>query len=385
MAAAVYFSTFFGDLDEHPKRLLSLISFLKDFAHHVEITRGQRRLDTVRFQHYISAGRCSYPTVTSADQSNIPPRWQKNILTPTSTSSVTVEPGSAPPAGPGAGSSSASNSRDRRQAFSFDRVFSPADGQPEIFTVAEPLIDRFMEGYNVTILAYGQTSSGKSYTMGTSAGDDVDYEGLVAGRAADPQMGIIPRAVARIFSAMRQNKASGTQYSAQVSFIEIYNEDLIDLLGDAGDGDARPHVQIREGKNGQIIWSGLREVKVTNVAEVMKLSPPRQLGASNQRDRYERAVVSIPCHLLHHAHAEEVVGSGPAPNSAPPSSFGGRSTPAGRAVSSLSRASGIPTAGVLLRLPSAAGLPAASRALAAALRPSASGQQARTVMLVTIR
>ncbi|SPO26638.1 related to KIP1 - kinesin-related protein [Ustilago trichophora] len=285
--------------------------------------------------------------VTNADQSNIPPRWQKSILTASSANSVTVEPGSSPPAGPGGGggSSSSTLSRDKRQAFSFDRVFSPADGQPEIFTVAEPLIDRFMEGYNVTILAYGQTSSGKSYTMGTSAGDEVDYEGLVSGRAADPQMGIIPRAVARIFAAMRANKASGTQYSAKVSFIEIYNEDLIDLLGDAVDGDARPHVQIREGKNGQIIWSGLREVKVSNVAEVMNhLLQGSSVRRTNETDMNAQSSRSHAIFSITLTQ-KKWVGSGPPPNAAPPSSFGGRSTPGGRAVSSLSRASGIPMAG----------------------------------------
>ncbi len=202
-----------------------------------------------------------------------------------------------------------------------------------------------MEGYNVTILAYGQTSSGKSYTMGTAAGDDVDYEGLVSGRSADPQMGIIPRAVARIFSAMRQNKTSGTQYSAKVSFIEIYNEDLIDLLGDAVDGEARPHVQIREGKNGQIIWSGLREVKVSNVAEVMNHllqgSSVRRTNETDMNAQSSRSHAIFSITLTQKKWA----GSGPPPNSAPPSSFGGRATPAGRAVSSLSRASGIPMAG----------------------------------------
>ncbi|KAJ9479656.1 Kinesin-like protein CIN8 [Pseudozyma hubeiensis] len=284
--------------------------------------------------------------LTTADQSNIPPRWQKTILTANSTSSVTVEPGSAPPPGPGAGSASSSAiTRERRQAFSFDRVFSPADGQPEIFTVAEPLIERFIEGYNITILAYGQTSSGKSYTMGTAAGDEVDYEGLVAGRAADPQMGIIPRAVARIFSAMRQNKSSGTQYSAKVSFIEIYNEDLIDLLGDAVDGDARPHVQIREGKNGQIIWSGLREVKVSNVAEVMNhLLQGSSVRRTNETDMNAQSSRSHAIFSITLTQ-KKWVGSGPPPNAAPPSSFGGRSTPGGRAVSNLSRASGIPIAG----------------------------------------
>lgn len=313
--------------------------------------------------------------VTSADHVNIPPRWQKSILTASSSSSVTVEPGSNPPAGPGgASAASSSQARNNRQAFSFDRVFSPADGQPEIFTVAEPLIDRFMEGYNVTILAYGQTSSGKSYTMGTLAGDEVDYESLVAGRAADPQMGIIPRAVARIFSAMRQNKQSGTQYSAKVSFIEIYNEDLIDLLGDIADGDARPHVQIRESKNGQIIWSGLREVKVANVAEVMNhLLQGSSVRRTNETDMNAQSSRSHAIFSMTLTQ-KKWVGSGPPPGLAPPSSFGAKGA---RAASSLSRASGIATASRVAspsfgrRTPS--GIPAlGGRASSVGLRPNSS-------------
>ncbi len=130
-----------------------------------------------------------------------------------------------------------------------------------------------MEGYNVTILAYGQTSSGKSYTMGTAATDSIEFEGLVAGKLPDPNTGIIPRAVAQIFESIQtaqKLKAGAVQYTVKASFIEIYNEDLIDLLADA-EGDNRPLVQIREDKQGHIFWSGLREVKVKNVAEVMNL------------------------------------------------------------------------------------------------------------------
>lgn len=79
------------------------------------------------------------------------------------------------------------------------------------------MVSRFLEGFNVTVLAYGQTSSGKSYTMGTSAAD-VDFESLVAGRRPDPQVGIIPRAVAEVFTQMKQMQArnNGVQFTAKV-------------------------------------------------------------------------------------------------------------------------------------------------------------------------
>ncbi|EPQ26854.1 uncharacterized protein PFL1_05489 [Pseudozyma flocculosa PF-1] len=259
--------------------------------------------------------------LTSADQSSIPSRWQRSVVHASSSNSLHVEQGAAPPPGTAGAAAPASalssSSRDKKQAFSFDRVLSPNDGQPQVYTVAEPLISRFLEGYNVTILAYGQTSSGKSYTMGTSAGDEIDYESLVAGQTADPQMGIIPRAVAQIFSTIKQNQArsGAVQYSAKASFIEIYNEDLIDLLADA-DGDARPHVQIREGKNGAIIWSGLREVKVSNVAEVMNYllqgSSVRRTNETDMNAQSSRSHAIFSLTLTQRKY----VGSGPPPPAA---------------------------------------------------------------------
>ena len=82
-------------------------------------------------------------------------------------------------------------------------------------------------------------------------------------------MGIIPRAVSTIFAnarTQRDAKAGGWKYSVKGSFIEIYNEELIDLLSD---GSGR-EVHIREDKNGHIIWDGLREMNVKNAAEVME-------------------------------------------------------------------------------------------------------------------
>lgn len=133
-------------------------------------------------------------------------------------------------------------------------------------STAQPLISRFVEGFNCTILAYGQTSSGKTFTM---TGIDLDAD------PSDPSngMGIIPRAVSTIFSRCRELKderSNAWNYSIKGSFIEIYNEDLIDLLGMDDTGGGRREVQIREDKQGHIIWEGLREVSVKNSGEVMK-------------------------------------------------------------------------------------------------------------------
>ncbi|KAI8052142.1 P-loop containing nucleoside triphosphate hydrolase protein [Syncephalis plumigaleata] len=124
--------------------------------------------------------------------------------------------------------------------FSYDYVFSPESTQTE-------------------------TSSGKTHTMGTGCAHDYNNDAV----------GIIPRAInelfERIYHAQQPRSAGGggggTRYQVRVSFLEIYNEELIDLLSETG---ARAQVQIREDPRGNIYWTGVREVLVNSVDEVME-------------------------------------------------------------------------------------------------------------------
>ncbi|KAI9261153.1 hypothetical protein BY458DRAFT_478110 [Sporodiniella umbellata] len=210
-----------------------------------------------------------------------------------------------------------------QKSFAFDHVLDSSVNQQQVFhQVASNFVDRFIDGYNVTILAYGQTSSGKTYTMGTAVDGQVDTE----------QEGIIPRAMTALFQKIgdhpkeKQSKtiipkrslstihsASGIQppsrsfssniklrpvsklpprrgstasmvndksprYTVSVSFIEIYNEELIDLLNSSPPGE-RTQVTIREDFKNNIIWSGLKEVQVSSAQDVLKYL---QIGTENR-------------------------------------------------------------------------------------------------------
>ncbi|SCZ97432.1 BZ3500_MvSof-1268-A1-R1_Chr4-2g07210 [Microbotryum saponariae] len=184
-------------------------------------------------------------------------RFQRTVVAALNATTLQLESATS------GGSASNALTKTPKSTFTFDRVISPEEGQSEVFACAEPLVESFLTGLNATILAYGQTSSGKSYTMGTTAAPTSDVE-------SEDRLGITPRAVALIFDRMREitNASKGaTTFDAKLSYVEIYNEDLIDLL--AGNADVRPTVQIREDKQGNIFWSGLREVKVTSALEVM--------------------------------------------------------------------------------------------------------------------
>lgn len=205
---------------------------------------------------------------TSQDLVSIPARFQKTVIHAVSPTTVAVESTGVSQSGGNTPTSTASGSsaaKDKKQLFTFDQVHPPSATQHGLFTsTAEPLLSRFLEGFNCTILAYGQTSSGKTFTM---TGIDLDAD------PSDPNngMGIIPRAVSTIFSKARQLKeerGDTWNFSIKGSFIEIYNEDLIDLLS-MDEAGGRREVQIREDKDGHIIWGGLREVNVKTSNEVM--------------------------------------------------------------------------------------------------------------------
>ncbi|GLD91784.1 hypothetical protein PINS_up000317 [Pythium insidiosum] len=103
------------------------------------------------------------------------------------------------------------------RAFTFDAVFGVDSGQHAIYRASvEPLVDCFLEGYNATVLAYGQTGTGKTHTMTGDA-------------KSDEQQGIIPRVVRAIFAKMRDAQQR-KEFTLRVEYIEIYNEELRDLL-----------------------------------------------------------------------------------------------------------------------------------------------------------
>ncbi|BGP05895.1 hypothetical protein JCM10049v2_001714 [Rhodotorula toruloides] len=255
-----------------------------------------------------------------SDAANVPPRFQRIVVHPVSETTLSADNAGAVGAGPGPASPAAGPSgRAAKQMFTFDRVIAPTEGQPDVWDCAEPLVDSFLEGFNATILAYGQTSSGKSYTMGTDRMND--------GILGDVErQGITPRAVTEIFdrlAASQRNSKGGLTFSAKVSYLEIYNEELIDLL--AGNRDERPTVQIREDKQGNIFWSGLREVKVSSAHEVMDLlaagSALRQTGETqmNAQSSRSHAILSLTVTQRKWTGSAPPTPSSPAMPSSPPS------------------------------------------------------------------
>ena len=122
--------------------------------------------------------------------------------------------------------------------FVFDRIMGISTTQMDVFQVVGiPLIESLMAGYNCTLFAYGQTGSGKTWTMEGDLGDP-DLEGL------------IPRMVGEIFNKIANNDGSQEyNYFLQISYLEIYNEKLKDLL----DPTNEPRIRGAGGATGVVI------------------------------------------------------------------------------------------------------------------------------------
>jgi len=106
--------------------------------------------------------------------------------------------------------------KDGYHAFKFDKVFPPSSGQSNVFHEVSDFVQSALDGYHVCLFSYGQTGSGKTHTM--------------QGSGNGAMRGIIPRAVEKILEQINTLQAQKWDFKIRASFLEIYNEELKDLL-----------------------------------------------------------------------------------------------------------------------------------------------------------
>jgi kinesin family member 11 len=149
------------------------------------------------------------------------------------------------------------------------KVFGVHSKQSEVYNqVVRPVVLEVIEGYNCTIFAYGQTGTGKTFTMegNSSALLNDDVAGSSSNWDDDPLTGVIPRSVAHLFSIL--NSISSCEYSVKISFIELYNEELSDLLSESTE---KLRIYDDPARKGSVVIPGLEEVVVQNKTEVYRI------------------------------------------------------------------------------------------------------------------
>ncbi|XP_074252611.1 centromere-associated protein E isoform X6 [Saimiri boliviensis] len=162
---------------------------------------------------------------------------------------------------------------DGSKSFNFDRVFHSNETTKNVYEeIAAPIIDSAIQGYNGTIFAYGQTASGKTYTM----------------MGSEDHLGVIPRAIHDIFQKIK--KFPDREFLLRVSYMEIYNETITDLL--CGTNKMKPLI-IREDVNRNVYVADLTEEVVYTSEMVLKWitkgEKTRHYGETKMNQRSSRS------------------------------------------------------------------------------------------------
>jgi kinesin family protein 4/21/27 len=148
--------------------------------------------------------------------------------------------------------------------YTFDHVFGMELSQSQLYAeTAAPMLRSFMEGYNCTIMAYGQTGSGKTFTMGTS---DMIYHDT-------SNQGLISRFVTDLYANLTSSIAEGRHISFQIKacYLEIYGEEVYDLLDASASTSNRISLAVREDESGRIFVQGQREVTVGSAESTLEV------------------------------------------------------------------------------------------------------------------
>ena len=161
--------------------------------------------------------------------------------------------------------------------FAYDSVYGVDSTQREIYDeTAFPLVESVLGGYNGTIFAYGQTGCGKTHTM--------------AGKHADPNhKGIIPNAFDHIYGCIDDDKNSTKKFLVRCSYVEIYQEEIRDLLG----SDPNLKLDLKEDPNKGVYVKDLTILTVKSIKEIDTLMEKgnslRKVGQTAMNDTSSRS------------------------------------------------------------------------------------------------
>ncbi|XP_039660464.1 kinesin-like protein KIF27 isoform X1 [Perca fluviatilis] len=176
--------------------------------------------------------------------------------------------------------------------FSFDHAFVPTASQDEVYeSCVLPLVESLVDGYNATIFCYGQTGSGKTYTLG---GGHLDEEG-----------GIIDRVAQDVFLMLgeKRKNSDGVEATVRVSYMELYREELRDLLELH---TIHKELHIREDERGNTVVVGAKEMVVSSAEELLSVletgNALRHTGTTGMNEHSSRSHTIFTLQLIQCCH-----------------------------------------------------------------------------------
>lgn len=164
--------------------------------------------------------------------------------------------------------------KNNKYDFEFDRVFDPSAKQAKVFEEICQLVQSAIDGYNVCVFAYGQTGSGKTFTM--EGGEEPGNEGM------------IPLTLDMIYKETKKLESKGWDYKMEASFLEIYNEEIRDLL--ATEKNLKYDIKLTSSD----VKGQANDVYVTNV-KVVDVKSPHQVSSLLSLAHKNRAIAATNC------------------------------------------------------------------------------------------
>merc|ERR1719323_2683887 len=197
----------------------------------------------------------------------------------------------------------AGGSKNAKYEFEFDRVFAPTAEQGEVYEEISQLVQSALDGYNVCVFAYGQTGSGKTYTMEGGPGIEEDQA----------QCGVIPRTIRQIFDIKQKLLEKSWTYKLHASFLEIYNEEIRDLL--QNDPNLKHEIKMSDSKGTDVHVTNLKVEEVTNedqIEVIIKKARKNRAWAktlSNERSSRSHSVFMLKIEGHNSATSESCCGT----------------------------------------------------------------------------
>ena len=168
--------------------------------------------------------------------------------------------------------------------FKFDRVFPSAATQQDVYDeMGSAIIDQTLEGINCCLMAYGMTSSGKSYSLYGSLKDTEKW-------------GIIPRLSQELFQRLqsRVEQEEDYEYTVHVSLVELYLEQIYDLLHPKNHKTVSIHEKVSEDLGRKEVYiKGCKKILCSDVSDIMKQlkkgEKNRTIASTDMNDRSSRS------------------------------------------------------------------------------------------------
>ncbi|KAK0604162.1 hypothetical protein LWI29_012700 [Acer saccharum] len=164
-----------------------------------------------------------------------------------------------------------------KKDFELDRVYGPHIGQAELFSDVQPLVQSALDGYNVSIFAYGQTNSGKTHTMEGSSHD----------------RGLYARCFEELFDLSNSDSTSTSRFNFSVTVFDLYNEQIKDLLSESGGSLAKICLESSES----VI--DLVQEKVDNPLEFSKVLKSAFQKRGNDDSKFNVSHLIIMIHIYY--------------------------------------------------------------------------------------